>query len=390
MCSSDLLGPDTAAVPEASGPHSVTLDCPGSPPADGKITCDLQVVGNDGTVWWNGPAGIGLHGRSSSGFPKPQWAVELRDDSGAQVSADLLDMGSEADWLLNGMWIDRALLRNKIAYDLFRDLTADHDWAPESRYVEVTYNGSYYGLFALVERIDRDGGRVDIPEDDGTGSSFLVKADEVGIVSSVQYGLWSVLYPTSPTAEQTAGITARIGQMESLIAVGDDAVWDQLDLDSAVAFVLLEEGLKNNDGFFLSHHLYTRADGKLGFVPWDLDLSCGQPSYNDNENPRSWLAYRPTLVAQMPATAQFSPRMEEMWAEWRAGDLADDALDARIDGIVADLGDSVDRNFERWPIEDVDFYGYLYDVGSHEEEIHRVKTFLHARFAWMDEEVGSY
>ncbi|MFN7147490.1 MAG: CotH kinase family protein, partial [Myxococcota bacterium] len=347
-------------------------------------------VGPDGRVWWDGPAGVGLHGRSSAGFPKAQLAVELRDNRGLQVDADLFGMGEEADWLLNGMWIDRALLRNKLAYDLFRELSDDAQWAPETVYVELTLDGAYHGVYALVERVDRGDGRLDTPADDGTGASFVVKGAEAGIASSVQYAAWEIVYPPIVTPTVTDGVTTRLQRVEALIAARDAALWDEVDRDSAVAFVLLEELTKNNDGYYLSHHLAVGADGKLRFVPWDLDLTLGQPSYNDNENPTSWVQYRPDLIAGMGATPGFSERMGTMWAEWRATGLADGALDTRIDGIVTGLGPAVERNFARWPIGEVDFGGYLYVVGSHAEEITRVKALLAARVAWMDANVATW
>ncbi|MDP2314280.1 MAG: CotH kinase family protein, partial [Pseudomonadota bacterium] len=384
-----------APVPVDTGlplePGQAELTCADALPVDGKVPCTLRITGPDGTVWWDGAAGVGLHGRSSASFPKPQLAVELRDDAGAEAPADLYGMGEEADWLLNGMWIDRALLRNKLAYDLYRELTDEREWAPESVYVELTHNGAYAGLYALVERVDRGDGRLDLPADDGTGATFIVKGDETGIVSNVQYAHWAIVYPSVATDAVTAGVTARLTTVEGYLTYADARMFDEIDLDSAVAFVLIEELVKNNDAFFLSHHAYTRPDGKLGFVPWDLDLTLGQPSYNDNENPGSWIAYRPGgLIGNMGQIAAFRERMVSMWAEWRATELADGEVAARIDAIVAGLGPAVARNFERWPIGDVDFGGTLYVVGSHPEEIARVKAFLAARLAWMDANVGAW
>lgn len=382
---------DTAVPPEPpSAPGFATLDCAAAIPGDGKTDCTLRITDADAVVAWEGPAGVGLHGRSSLGFVKPQYAVELRDSTGAEAATDLFGLGKEADWLLNGMYVDRALLRNKLAYDLYRDLTADREWAPESRYFELTLNGDYVGLYALCERVDRGSGRASVPADDGSGAAFIVKGAEAGIPSTVQYAWWEVFYPTAPSAAATAAITARLARMEAALTARDPALWDDLDQDSAVAFVLLEELTKNNDGFFLSHHLYTHTDGKLHFTPWDLDLSLGQPSYNDNENPASWLAYRPDIVLGLAAIPGFSTRMTTMWAEWRAGDLADDRLDARILGLVRAMGSAPARNFERWPIGDIQFSGYLYTVSSYEEEIERVRAFAQARVRWMDANVATW
>jgi hypothetical protein len=383
---------DTAPDTVPLTPGTATLDCAATIPEVGKTDCTLRIADADGAVQWEGPAGVGLHGRSSLGFPKPQLAIELRDEAGADTDADLFGMGAESDWLLNGMYVDRALFRNKLAYDLYRELSDGHDWAPESAYVELTANGAYAGLFALVERVDRSDGRLDLPADDGTGRTFIVKADEAGIPSTEQYGSWNIIYPpvSSQTTEVTSGVAAKLARMETLVASRDTTLWDVVDLDSAVAFVLLEETFKNNDAYFLSHHVYTRRDGRLGFVPWDLDLSLGQPSYNDNENPASWIAYRPDLIEGMAQTPGFAERMTEMWLEWRAGALADAVVLGRIDAITAAIGPAAARNFERWPIGDIQFGGYLYAVGSWDEEVTRVRTWLAARLAWMDTNVASY
>jgi hypothetical protein len=387
----DTAGADTSVVPPTTNvPGLATMACAASPPVDGKTPCTLHVEGPDGAVYYDGPAGVGLHGRSSANFPKQQFAVELRDDTGAEAEADLFGMGKEADWILNGMWIDRALLRNKFGYDLFVAATHGREYAPESRYVELTYNGGYYGVYAVTERVDHGKARVDIPADDGTGGSFIVKADETGIPSVTQYGSWSVQYPAEPTPAQTAGVTARLAAIEGYITYADPTMWDEIDLDSAVAFVLVEELCKNNDGYFLSHHAWSAPGDKLHLTPWDLDLTLGQPNYNDNENPQSWIAYRPAFIGNMAQTQAFQDRLVSMWAEWRAGAVTDEGVDAWIDTLVADLGDAVDRNFERWPMADVDFGGTLYRVDTHPEEIARVKTFLHARIAWMDDNVALY
>ena len=38
------------------------------------------------------------------------------------------------------------------------------------------------------------------------------------------------------------------------------------------------------------------------------------------------------------------------WDELRAGDFSDNALDQRIDGMRAELGEAQARNFVQWPI----------------------------------------
>lgn len=376
----ETLPPASPRVPTAPG--LATLDCPAAIPTDSKTDCSLRLAWSEGDVAWEGPAGVGIHGRSSSGFPKKQYAVELRDPSGADAPAALFGMGEEADWLLNGMYLDRALFRNKLAYDLFRDMG---DFAPASVYVELTLNGAYAGVYLLNERIDHR--RVGQPDDDGTGSAFVLRADESGIPSTVQYAAWAAVYPEPPPP----GVADRVADMEARILADDPALWEVVSLESFVDFVLLEEALKNNDGYFLSHHLWTDAAGLLHFAPWDLDLTLGQPSYNNNELAEYFILYRPDLVAHPATQAAFRERMATRWTELRAGLFADDALSARMDGYRALLGDAVARNWATWDITQVPNVGFpLYAVATPDEEYAHVASWLRQHLAWMDTNLAAY
>ncbi len=384
-------GRDTGEVdppePAMTAPGTATLTCDG-PLTTNDTRCVFEAWWPDGTLEVSSQADVRVRGRSSEGFPKHQFGMEFVDDAGEPTSAELFGMGSEGDWVLNGMWIDRALFRNKFAFDLFRELGGGADWAPESVYVELTIDGDYVGLYLLNETVDRDASRLDFAEDDGTGSRFIVAASEDGIASTVQYGSWEVDYPTDPSPQAVTNIAARLGDWEREITAGGDP-FTEMDLDSFVLFVLIEELVKNNDGYYLSHRVYTGDDGFLHMVPWDLDLSLGQPSYNDNENPYSWIAYRPAIVADS-ANDAFHARFSSVWAEAREGLLATDAVLARQEAYRAHMGDAINRNWARWDIMDVDFGGYLYVVSSPEEEYARVSAWTEARLEWMDAAVESY
>jgi hypothetical protein len=348
-------------------PGLATIDCAAAIPVDGKTDCTMVLTWPDGDVEWSGPVGVGIHGRSSSGFPKAQYAIELDRDRalfGMEPADD--------DWLLNGMYIDRALFRNALAYDLFRALGGV---APQHRYVELTLNGDWVGAYSLVSRLDA--ARVGLGDD----GEWLVKASEEGIPSILQYGTWEVLHG-DPSVELPA--------LEARIVAGED-VSDAVDLDSFVDFVIVEELTKNNDAYYLSHHLWRGEDGLVRFSPWDLDLTLGQPLYNDNTNAESWIAYRPDLIARLMAQPGGAERLARRWAAIRTDVASDQALLAQMDGYVAVMGDLLPRNFERWPIETIQFGGdQLPARASWQEEQAHVRAWIAARTAWMDANIGAY
>jgi hypothetical protein len=138
-------------------------------------------------------------------------------------------------------------------------------------------------------------------------------------------------------------------------------------------------------------HIWKDIGGRIHFVPWDLDLSLGQPSYNDNENPEGWILYRPDWLAFMSSDPVFVERLELRWHSLRETLLSNAAVLARIERYQTTLGEGLEENFEIWPIEGIQFSGNsLYAVSSYEEEITQVQSFVEARASWLDMEINAF
>ncbi|MBM4367188.1 MAG: CotH kinase family protein [Deltaproteobacteria bacterium] len=374
------------------------LDCPAGVTEEVKTECWLSVVSEGGEVHYEGPVGAWVRGRSSRTVPKHQYGVELWDEAGAEVKADLLGMGDESDWILNGQWFDRSLVRNKLGFDLFQSLGGKERYAPELRYCELELDGQYNGVYTLGERIKRDPDRVDVSES-ATGDSFVLKQDDANCFhdNTTTHGCWKLVYPSenSITEEQARGVESWLYSWEQATLggdpFGDEGIWDYVDEDSMVDIVLLEEFVKNEDFAWTSLHSWKDAGGKVHFAPWDLDMGYGVFLYYDSYgDPYSWIDYRPDMFAVPGTSDEFRARMATRWAELREGPMATEAILARIDGYQATLGDAIERNFALWPIEDINYGGYFYEVSSYAEEDARVRSWVETRAAFMDERVGDW
>jgi len=393
---------DTGARP--LGLCHLVLSCDQDIPDGTRIDCALSVTDGQGTTEYDGRAGVEIRGRSSASAPKHQYSVELRDEEGAEVKADLLGMGADSDWILHGNYYDRSLVRNTLGFDLFRVMGANladpnERWAPESAFCDLTLDDEWVGVYSLVERIKRSKARLPLPEDDGQGSTFVLELRESDTIytNTFAHGGWGLVYPKSEaaTAVQVDGITTALSTWETA-TLGEDpfndksGVFSVIDLDAAVDLVLFEEFIKNNDAWYLSLSIWADPDRQVHWVPWDLDLSMGQPSYNDNESTDSWIAYRPDMIAVLGQSDEFRARLASRWAELRQGPLRTDRVLGCIDTYQAVMGDAIERNFEVWPIEEVDFGGYLYEVHTYEEEDAYVRAWLEARLTWMDGAVDTW
>ncbi len=317
---------------------------------------------------------------------------------GNNQSVNLDDMGADPDWILNGLYVDRVLWRNRLANDLFQSFGANERYAPESRFCELDLNGDYQGLYTLGERIGRDDDRIDIPATSVPGDSFIIKLDDVyGFhPNAVGLGTWQMVYPKDDDAAEAA-VTEVLVNWEQAVRSADPAdpthgIFTYLDRDSAVDFVLLQEFMKNTDAYELSVHLWRAPDSKIYFTPWDLDLSMGYPVMDCGAE--GWLV-RPEYIQAMVAVPAFKEALTARWAELRQGQLAEAAILARIEGYDATLQPALERNFERWPIDEItvstdDLPQWLCPVTSYEDEHARVLAFIAARLAWMDANIASY
>jgi len=397
----DDSGGDDDSAPDPGPPPlcTIAVECPAPIPDEPKIDCMVAIHDGHGELQYDGPAAIERRGRSSQGFPKPQYSVELRDELGLDASANLLGMGADPDWVFNGAYIDRSFFRNKLAFDLHRDFS-ESSWAPESAFCELALDGDWRGIYLLVEKIKRDDDRIDIPPDDGSGGTFVLKQDEGSGFYEMEmaHGGWRPLYPRPDrmTSVQSDAILAFLAGWEAAVSGPapsdpDTGIFAFVDLESAVELVIIEEFFKNNDASWLSLHVHKTPATKLHFVPWDLDLSLGQPYYNDNHPPTGWVAYRPPMIRVMAAQPAFHARLVERWAELREGVLAEEAILARIDDYRTTLGDTVYDNFVVWPIEDIQFGdNQLYPVSSYDEEYELVRAWIRDRLVWVDANIADY
>jgi CotH kinase protein len=405
--SSGGAGGAVSSNPPAPGMCSVHITCDTELNEDDKVLCALEVRDSAGALFYGGHAGVEYRGRSSLNFPKLNYSVELRTSADEESPANLLGMGSDADWILDGAWADRSLMRNSLAYDLFRDMG---HYASEGRYCNVWLNERAQGVYRLGERLKRDDDRVLLPADDGAGASFLVKQDIEGLID---FGLlpenpWQLIYPkqANATEAQLTGVQVWFEGLQAALTVGDPDLASYLDASVTRDWLLLQELSKNIDAYFLSIHLSRAPNSPAQLIPWDFDLSFGQPTVSErgqqaadrpnNETPEGWIWNRTAFVELLSDSDSLRASLGPRWRELREGVLSEAALMTRLDAYQAELDDeSIAANFELWPLEEVEFdeiyepYSF-YDVASYEEEVEHMRAWILQRMTWIDGNIDSY
>jgi hypothetical protein len=317
----------------------------------------------------------------------------------ATVSQGFFGMGGDADWVLGGAYVDLTQYRNPFLYDLFVAFDPERNYAPETHFCELTINGDWRGLYHLTEKIKRDDDRLALIEDGGAGGSFILKNDDTRPWLSTDFvrGGWQLRYPKEEdlTAAGDQEIRRVMAQWETASRTGV-GLWDVVDFDSAVDWVLLQQFARNGDMYNLSIHVVRDGGGKLKFVPWDMDLAFGLGCGGTSGYQIS-TSGAPDLAGAFRDDRDFRNALEARWFELRETVLSDEALHARLDAIEALLGDTIHENFERWPEQEMigadnwvlsfprNCPTYTWDASND-----RVQDWIFDRARWLDRHIDEY
>ena len=355
-----------------------------------------------------------VRGNSSRNFDKKQYQIKIIDEENKAISKDLLDIGEASDWILGVSFIDKSLLRNYIAYSIAGEL---NEFTPDIKYCEVIYKTDqgyeYLGVSMLVEKIERDGSRVDIPQYSNNSDQlpFLMRRDrynDTGLIlknfgekEKLVSGYIEVLYPNSEqiSKDDISRLTEKIDSFEKALFSENQETFlsyrNMIDTQSFIDYFLINEYFLNYDAGFNSTYFYSDYSGKIKMGPvWDFDQG-----YNNNEfiesNLYTTAFHDAPWFDQLLRDPDFTRKIIERYKELRKNLLSTEHINKFIDSTVLHLGDAIDRDWDRW--------GYYYEsdiclksangndrnTNSHVEEIKKIKNVLSIHSQWLDENIDS-
>jgi CotH protein len=270
---------------------------------------------------------IKVRGFSSASWSKKSYTLDLKalkqNPSYVRLldGTTLLGMPAGRKWVLHSCYKDPTCLGNVLTYSLASGMM---QYAPRTRFVELFMNGKYRGLYVLIEKIEIDTARVNLPaggflfdrDTKPTGWTWQSKFPNpregaVGHTDPSEPGSsakWTVDYPEPPdcrtelnserdfaggdlTREQKEFLQKRMDEFESRIinkAAGGEW-WNKppaagyrslIDARSWVDYTLLQEFTYNYDGYYKSWY-GTYANGLFRMGPvWDFDFAYANRCYS--------------------------------------------------------------------------------------------------------------
>ena len=412
----DTGGADIPDVRRIAARMSIIYNGPG---AVNRIT-DLP-------AHYDGRISIELRGSSSLQFPKKQYALETQDSLGNNLNISLLGLPEENDWILYDPYSDKSLLRNVLVYRIARKMGR---YASRTRFCELVLNGRYWGIYVLMEKIKRDGDRVDISrldssevDGDALTGGYIIKVDKTAgennegwrsphppFANTNKKILYQYHYPKPDeiVPQQAAYIQAKIAGFEDLMAspgyADPDTGYSRLiDVDSFVDFFIINELSRNVDAYRLSAFMYKdrdSEDGRLFMGPvWDFNLAFGNANYYNASLISGWqLEYfrdaeefhqadgfqMPFWWGRLWQDEDFLNKVYRRWWALRWDDLRTDRLLRTIDAMVDTLGPALERNFIKWPVLGTYVWPNWFIGMTYEEEIDYLKNWIQNRIEWMD------
>lgn len=371
-----------------------------------------------------GQIAIEKRGSSSNTFPMKSYGLETRGPDSVNYNVSLFDWPSDNDWILYAPYTDKSLIRNVLTYDLGRQMG---QYAPRTKLCEVILNGSYIGVYVLMERIKINPGRVNVDPLNYTDTlnnqltgGYIIKVDKTtsgGVIA------W-----TSPYTAQAPSTGPMYYQMHDpeLDALHPDQFnyiktyvnnWETAlksvnfanpqigfrayaDESSFIDFFIMNELSKNVDGYRISTFLHKKRvseGGKIHAGPlWDFNLGWGNANYCQGGQTTGWeinfnsvcqgngANMNPFWLNRMLQDPVFANNLKCRWSDLRTSILSDEHLMNYIDSLGTILEEPAQRNYDRWPILGVYVWPNNFIGSTYQEELTYMKNWILARTAWMD------
>lgn len=344
-------------------------------------------------------------------FDKKQYRIKFfKDQKEKAKDVSLVGMGANSEWVLNGPYLDKTLIRNKLVYDLARELNG---WAPDSRFVELFTDGKYQGVYLAVEPVTNGESRlrlgkfgllsgetayiVDRDRDDTEEEELLTYGKTAGFTKNSMY----LSYPSRKkvTEKQKEYVRQDLSAFEQAL-YGEDFLDPYtgyaayIDWDNWVDYFIINEFAMNYDAGNLSTYAYKELGGKLQLAVWDFNNGFDNYQWFHTDTDRLYTVEN-SWFDRLWQDESFRKQVCERYGQLRKTTLSDEHIAEKITSYQAELGAAVDRNFKVWGysfdeslLAGTTKEGMSRDLGSYEAAMKQLADTIRERLAYLDQELG--
>lgn len=343
-------------------------------------------------------------GASNMRAPKENLRVSLKKENGDLNKRSLLGMRRDDDWVLHSLWDDSMGIHNKLGFEIWNMMSKDLPKGTSSpikmEYVEFIINGSYQGLYALVEYPDKKEfglGEGDVlyrtrrheeELDDDIVEEMQIAEQE----SRVYLDGLELQYPKEKINESQSW--QPMIHWWSYLHAGEPMGGEpefRINIENCIDYAIFVQMTAAEDNVFKNSCVSAKKIGDVYEIrknPWDLNLTWGccwsdiPNAQNRNvvflekeayETERYFCSDAKQLLADNPR--EISSRMYERWKQLRISSCSDESMLMMLDyelGILRRSGAMV-REQNLWN---------TWSYGSTETEL---ESFIINRLHYLDD-----
>ena len=369
-----------------------------SPAVHGTITVDDH---NGTVIEMHG--GFKIRGTSSQQYDKKSYRVELwADETGTEmIDTTFLGLRSDDDWNLEALWAQPLRLRDKVANELWMEMyqLPYQENEPKAlpgirmKYVDLYVNGTYVGVYALTERMDRK--QLGLRKYNGNLRGLLFKGNGSGAPTFEDlpaydntldtWGNYEWIYPNESDA--VIDWSALYSFTNFVMNATNTAFYSQystmFDVQNAIDYFLFINVLKAMDN--MGRNLFVaryKKSSEFLYMPWDLDAIWGlDTDGNQTNNATGFMTngFYDRLLNDCGANG-FAVMTQDRYNALRTTVLNREHIMELVRNQYEELlaDGAYDREHEAWPDYSVD-----------ESQLDYMSAWLDARFAYLDEEINS-
>lgn len=324
-------------------------------------------------------------------YPKKSYKFKLDE------SREVCGFRKNRDWVLLAEYCDKSLMRTTYMNALSK--AAGCEWTPESAHVELYLNGSYNGVYLLIEQVEKAKHKIDISDD-----GFIIEDDnyyswEPLYFKTGLYGRhYTFKYPDVSDGEISRNddnynyIKDFMDQMEASLQSGDfrdpeKGYRKYIDVQSFARWYLVMELLSCQDPNFF-YVLPTRGEKLKMYPAWDAEWILG----NAYAGPGGWTSLPPDFEKMenwrkkryFQALFNDPYFVEQVYLTWL--ELKEKLGDVR-EAVSLETGTirlAQEDNFEKWDILNRKVSVEQIVLGSWERELEYASAWFEKRIAWFD------
>ena len=309
-------------------------------------------------------------------------------------------------WTLLANHSDKTLLRNAVASFIGKQM--GQPFVPSAEFVDVVLNGEYLGNYQISDQMQVHRKRVEIAEqkdvplegaDISGGYLFEFAGTLDGEKSYFHSNRGQAVAIKSPdddviTGEQKEYLRSFINDFEDRLYSSDyqDSVLGYravVDSNTLASWFVANEYTANPDGYYSTYAYKERGDGHLYWGPmWDYDIA-----FNNCYRLRMEMTDK-LMLHEGYSSGKMKEYVQRMYADewfrqlagraWHKAVCQNGIVEktlAYVDSMAQVIGQSQERNFEKWPI-DSRVYDELVLFSTYQEGVDYLKKFLqeHAEY----------